>query len=124
MSKKELKIIKEHILKISGKASLLEQLDLSHSFKLEVDGAVTETTDVDEQDGEYTRYYKFKPTIIKVLKDNGEVTRTKDTRSRSVQMRAVITREWRELPSTSLTSEEYYDERMQDLIQDLINKRI
>ena len=116
--------ITEHILKIAGKATMLEPLDLSHSFKLEIDGAVTDTTDTDNQDGSFSRAYKFKPTVIKVIKDNGEVTKTKDTRGMSVQMRAVITREWREDGATTLTSEEYYDRRMGQLIQDLINRKI
>ena len=116
--------INEHIIKIFGKATLTEPLDLSSSFKLEVDGAVTETTDADNNDGTFSRIYKFKPTVISVLKSNGAVTRTKDTRSRSVQMRAVITRAWREDETSTLTAEEYYDLRMSNLIQQLIDKKI
>lgn len=116
--------INEHIIKINGKATLTEPLDLSHNFKLEVDGAVFETADSDNQDGSFSRTYKFKPTVIAILKDNGEVTKTKDTRSRSVQLRAVITREWREDSSTMLTAEEYYDQRMLQLIDFVINKKI
>lgn len=116
--------INEHILKIAGKANLNEPLDLSHSFKLEIDGAVTDTTDTDNQDGSFSRTYKFKPAIIKIIKDNGEVTKTKDARQLSVQMRAVITREWREDGATALTAEEYYTKRMMQLIQDLINRKI
>lgn len=117
-------MINEHILKISGKATLTEPLDLSTSFKLEVDGAVTETTDCDNQDGSFSRIYKFKPTVVSVIKNNGEVTKTKDTRARSVQMRAVITREWREDETSTLTAEEYYDNRMREIIGMLIDKKI
>ena len=117
------KVINEHILRISGKATLLEPLDLSRSFKLEVDGAVTEVSDIDNQNGEYARVYKFKPTIVQVLKDNGEITRTKDTRSRSQQFRAVITREWREENET-ISAEDYYDREMKELIARRINKEI
>mgnify|MGYP001562233911 CR=1 FL=1 len=116
--------INEHIIRIFGKATLTQPLDLSQSFKLEVDGAVTETSDTDNQDGTVDRTYKFKPTIISVLKSNGEVTRTKDTRSRSVQMRAVITREWREDVAGELTAEEYYDRRMMNLIGLIIDKKV
>ena len=120
----EEKKINEHVIKIQGKATLLEPLDLSHNFKVEVDGAVTDVTDSDNDDGSFTRTYKFKPTIVKILKDNGEVTRTKDTRSRSQQMRAVITREWREKPEETLTVEEYYEKRMLGLISKLIDGAI
>lgn len=117
------KVINEHVIKLSGKATLLEPLDLSRSFKLEVDGAVIESSDADNQDGTFTRSYKFKPTIIKVLNDNGEVTRTKDTRSMSQQMRAVLTREWRESNET-ITAEEYYEREMKILIHKRINQEI
>lgn len=116
--------ISEHVIKISGKATLSEPLDLSHSFELNVTGAVTDTTDTDNQDGSFSRIYKFKPAVVAVLKHNGEVTKTKDMRAKSQQMRAVITREWREDGATTLTAEEYYDKRMNQLIQDLINKKI
>ncbi len=116
--------ITEHVIKLIGKANLTEPLDLSHSFKLQVDGAVTDTTDTDNQDGTFSRTYKFKPISVAVVKSNGEITKTKDMRARSVQMRAVITRQWREDGATTLTAEEYYDKRMQDLIQDLINRKI
>lgn len=117
------KEINEHILKISGKATLLEPLDLSKSFKLEVDGAVIETSDTDNEDGTFNRSYKFKPTIVSVLKDNGETTKTKDTRSRSQQLRAVITREWR-ASTENITAEEYYDREMATLIRKRINQEI
>lgn len=117
------KEINEHILKISGKATLLEPLDLSKSFKLEVDGAVTETTDIDNDDGTFARAYKFKPTLVRVLKDNGEVTRTKDLRSRSKQMRATIRYEWQKT-ETDLTEQEYYDQRMAGLIEKIIEGSI
>lgn len=115
--------INEHILKISGRATLLEPIDLSKNYKIQVDGAITQVTDVDNQNGEYDRIYKFEPTVVTVLKDNGEITRTKDTRSRSQQLRAVITREWRE-SNENITAEEYYEREMKDLIARRINREI
>lgn len=117
------KTINEHILKLQGKATLLESLDLGRAFKLEVDGAVDQTTDEDNQDGTFNRYYRFRPILVKVLFDNGEVTRTKDTRSRSKQMRAAIRREW-ESKNEPVTEEDYYDRRMSALIGKLINGEI
>lgn len=116
--------INERIIKIGGKATLLEPLEVGTAFKLEVDGAVTATTYSDNHDGTFDETFKFEPITISVLKNNGQITKTKDTRARSVQMRAVITREWREDTASELTAEEYYDRRMVEILDMIINKRI
>lgn len=115
--------ISEYVLKLQGKATLLNELNLGHSFKLEIDGAVDQKTDEDNEDGTYTRYYRFKPILVKVLYDNGEVTKTKDVRKRSQQMRAAIRREW-EMKNEAITEEDYYDQRMSRLIGKIINGEI
>lgn len=117
------KEINEYIIKIQGKATLFEPLNLSRVYKVEIDGAITDVIDTDNENGTYSRTYRFKPTLVNVLADNGEVTRTKDIRSRSQQLRAVITREWRDL-NEPISAEDYYEKEMKTLIAKRINKEI
>lgn len=117
------KKINEHVLKLQGKATLLKELELGHSFKVLVDGAIDQTIDEDNQDGTYNRLYRFRPILAEIIHDNGEITKTKDTRSRSQQMRAVIRREWQE-SNEPVSEKDYYDSRMQKLIQKLISGEI
>lgn len=109
------KTINEHVIKLSGKATLLEPIDLSHNYKVQVEGSVVETSDADNQDGTYTRYYKFKPVLVSVLKETGETIKAKDTRSRSQQLRSAIFKEWRTL-NENISFEDYYDAEMLKLI--------
>lgn len=117
------KAISEHVIKLHGKATLEKELDLSHAFKVELDGAVDQTIDEDNQDGSYTRYYRFRPILAKIIADNGEITKTKDARSRSQQMRATIRREW-QLNQSSEIDNDYYDNRMLGLIKRIIDGEI
>jgi hypothetical protein len=118
----ELKI-NEYILKMQGKATLMQELELGNSFSLQVKGAVDQTTDQDNEDGTIQRIYRFKPLMVDVIYDNGQITKTKDTRSRSQQMRACIRREWQEFTS-DLDENDYYDSRMMMLIGKIIRKEV
>ena len=113
----------EHVIRLSGKATLLGELSLGESYKIELDGAVDQMLDEDEQDGNVTRYYRFRPITAKILAENGKVTATKDARKRSQQMRAVLRREWESL-GKNITEEDYYDGEMADIIRRRINGEI
>ena len=115
--------ISEHVLQLSGKATLMEELKMGRAFKLEIDGAVDRTMDDDNEDGTITRYYRFKPILVKVLYEGGEITKTKDIRKRSQQMRAIIHHEW-ENRDDAIPEEEYYDRRMAELNKKLFDGQI
>lgn len=113
------KQITEHVIKLSGKATLLEPIDLSHNYRVQVDGSVVSVTDSDNQDGTFTRLYAFKPVLVAMINEKGEMIKAKDVRSRSVQLRAAIWKEWKnaDLPQSF---EDYYDAEMVKLIQSRI----
>jgi hypothetical protein len=111
------KQITEYVLKLSGKASLLEPIDLSHNYKVQVDGSVVEVADADNQDGTYTRYYKYKPARVSVINEAGEMIKAKDVRRRSEQLRAAIWKEW-QLLNEPVDFDTYYDSEMLKVIQD------
>lgn len=117
------KKITEHVIKLSGKATLLEPIDISKKYKVEVDGSVISTTDEDNQDGSYTRYYKYQPVLVRVLGDLGEVIKAKDIRKWSQKLRAVITHRWEE-SQEPIDSEEYYDREMSRIVKAYIEGRI
>ncbi len=62
------KEIKDYILKLSGKASLLEELENDHEYDISINGETTEQTEVSNGDGSYNIVYKFKPKIIEIFK--------------------------------------------------------
>lgn len=110
-----MKEVNEHILQVSGKVSLMKPLEMGRAFSVSVDGSVYEVSERDNHDGTYDRVYKFRPTIAQVVYDNGEITQTKDMRSRSQQLRAVLRKEWQDC-GEAVTQEDYYDREMKKII--------
>ena len=111
------KEIKDYILKLSGKASLLEELENDHEYDISINGETTEQTEVSNGDGSYNILYKFKPKIIEILKDNGEVVKTKDIRKKSQKLRGMIYYFWQDSSvSNSLNADEFYDRFMDKLM--------
>ena len=112
------KEIKDYILKLSGKASLLEELENDHEYDISINGETTEQTEVSNGDGSYNIVYKFKPKIIEILKDNGDVVKTKDIRKKSQKLRGALYYLWQE-KSGSLDQDEFYDMFMNKLLSNL-----
>lgn len=107
--------INEHILKLTGKATLGSELELAHNYKVLIDGEITSVTDSHNQDGTADRIYKFEPILCEIKKDNGEVIKTKDTRSRSTMLRKVIYAIWMQ-NNSAMNSEDYYNKVMSLII--------
>lgn len=103
--------INEHIIKFTGKATALNALELGHNYKILVDGEITTLTRSNNQNGTIDVIYRFEPIIATIEKDNGEVIKTKDTRSKSEQLRKVVWKLWT-LTSTSMDKETYYEKFM------------
>jgi hypothetical protein len=106
----------EHVIKLSGKATLPEPIAIGHNYTVEAQGSVISSARHDNQDGSYTEVYTFKPIIVSVLKETGETIKAKDVRSRSVQLRSAMWKEWKNL-NTPIEFETYYDAEMVKLIQ-------
>jgi hypothetical protein len=114
-------IINEHILKLTGKANLPQELNLGYNYKITIDGEITTITDSNNQDGTKDRIYKFEPVLAEVQKDNGEVIKLKDTRKKSVQLRNSIIRHWRETNS-NIDQEDFYEKEMNKIINRFIEE--
>lgn len=111
-----MKQVNDYILKLTGKASLLQELELGNSYKVSIDGEVTTVTDSNNQDGTVNRIYKFEPILVTLEKDNGETIKAKDIRSRSKQLRNLLWKRWQE-ESSDIEFEEYYDKKMVEIIK-------
>ena len=107
--------INDYVLKLGGKVSLLEPIDLGHNYKITISGSITEKTDKDNEDGTLSRYYKFEPITVEVLNELGKRIKSKDSRSKSKQLRACIYALWKN-SSNSLGDEEFYDRVMDYII--------
>lgn len=99
--------IKDHVLKLSGKASLLSPVELGYNYHVEVDGSVTSKIDTDQHDGSIIRYYKFEPVLIKLINEMGETIKAKDTRSQSQKIRSLLKFRWEQAP-VNVEFEDYY----------------
>ena len=75
--------INSHILKLTGKAELPKELELGFNYKVTIDGSVTETTTVDNENGTVDVIYKFLPVLVETLTPKGERLKLKDVRKES-----------------------------------------
>ena len=112
------KEIKDYILKLSGKASLLEELINDHEYNLKVNGEITEETEKSNNDGSYNILYKFQPKIIEIESDSGEVVKTKDIKRKSQKLRGALYYLWQD-SKTKLDQDEFYDMFMDKLLANL-----
>ena len=115
--------ISNYVLKLSGKVELKEPLEIAKSYKVIFDGEIREAKDSSNDDGTLTRTYTFAPIIGDILGDNGSVTKTRDARKRSQQLRACIRQEWMSSAS-SKEENQYYEDRMLGIIQKVINGEV
>ena len=100
-----------YVIKLTGKAELPQPLEIGHNIKTTLEGSITSETISDNEDGTKTHYFTFKPVVVETITGKGERIRAKDTRSRSVQMRSLLFKRWREL-NISEEFEEWYDKEM------------
>lgn len=79
--------IKSNILRVSGEAELPQALENGKSYHI---GAEVEVRDVRHpvnDDGSYDQIFIAKPFSVEILKDNGQILKTKDKRSVSKRIR-------------------------------------
>jgi hypothetical protein len=108
--------VNEYIFKLSGGASIPAPLEMDKSYEVTVHADVTSQSDESNDDGTVDRIFKAKFIRAEIVSDNGTVTRTRDARKRSQQLRAVHRNEWHE-QGRNLTEEEYYDIEQSYIIQ-------
>lgn len=64
--------INEHIIKLTGKVSINKKLSIDKNYKIRLDGDITETSDISNQDGTFNRQYKFEPLTCEIENENGQ----------------------------------------------------
>jgi len=101
----------DHILKLTGKVSLLEPIELGHNYSIKIGGSITSITDSDNNDGTINRYYRFEPINVELLDPLGKRIKATDPRSQSKKLRSAIWREWSHGEFT-LNDEQLYEKVM------------
>lgn len=84
----EEKTVNEHILKLSGKASIPTGLTLSRTYQLQLTGDVTSVSESDNQDGTVNKSYRFEPLVVEVINDKGNRIVSKDRTKTSSKNRS------------------------------------
>lgn len=107
--------INENYLKLSGKACIPQPLVLGNSYKLLIDGEITNQGQTNNHDGSADQWFKFEPILVSIQKDNGETIKAKDVRKWSQKLRNWLYRGW-ETNNSSLSFDDYYDKVMKYLI--------
>mgnify|MGYP001572096064 FL=1 len=110
--------INDFILKLSGKVSLLEPIEVSHNYSLKIEGSVTEETLKDNQDGKFDKIYKFEPVRVELLSPLGKTIKARDPRSKSKLLRAGTWRIWKE-SNSDLNDEDFYEKLLNYIIVNL-----
>ena len=100
--------INEHVIKLTGKASLPEALIIGENYRMTMNGTVTAKTESDNHDGTSILYYKFEPINVELVNDLGESIRSRDTRSNSVLLRSLLWKRWKDSGS-GIEFEDFYD---------------
>jgi hypothetical protein len=85
-----------YFIKISGKANVPEKIEIGHNYHLEIDASVTSESKIDNENGEFDIISKVEPITITIQKDNGPVSKAKDTRKNSVKFRNYLYKLWSE----------------------------
>lgn len=104
LTKKE---IRDYVLKLSGKVSLLEAIEIGHNYTVGIEGSITRDELKDNQDGSFDRIYRFEPVIVKIINPKGETIKSKDVRSSSRLLRNLLWVKWKE-DNRDLSDEDYY----------------
>lgn len=105
-----------HLLKISGKAELPKPIEIGHNYRVAMEGSVISQTKSDNENGEFTFTYLFKPVKIELLTSMGEMLKLKDPRKYSQLFRARVWTKWK-AQDTGKDFDAYYEKLMMNLIQ-------
>ena len=112
--------INDYIIKLTGKASLPEALDIGHNYTVKIQGSITAKTETDRFDGGRIYYYRFEPVIVEVITETGKTIRARDTRRASQRLRSAIWKLWQD-KQINREFDEYYEEIMRKLIKQVLS---
>lgn len=83
--------VNEHILSLSGKASLQEPLNMAQDYQITVEGEIRNITDTTRDDGTVDRLYRLKIATVHSLESKGHKVQVKDKSPLHAKIRA---RQW------------------------------
>ncbi len=107
--------VSSHILKLSGKAELPNEIDVGSNYRVSLEGSIISMTESDNENGTYTRTYTFRPVKIDLLDPKGKMLKLKDPRQKSQLFRGRVWSIWKDAP-TPQTFDDFYDHLMSNLI--------
>jgi hypothetical protein len=110
--------INSHILKLSGKAELPNEIEMSNNYSVKLEGAIDSFSVHDNDDGTFDKIYSFKPVRVEVIDRLGKSLKAKDPRKKSQQMRSLMMKKWRENNITEdfeIWHDKLYNQMMSDL---------
>ncbi|MEM4271444.1 MAG: hypothetical protein QXO70_05130 [Candidatus Pacearchaeota archaeon] len=110
--------IRDYVVKLTGKVSVFEPLEIGEGYTIKIDGEITAVTDADNFDGTYIRYYKFSPIKAEVENKKGKIIKAKDTRSQSQKLRRLISWLWENNEKDPRDVETAYEETMNIIINE------
>jgi hypothetical protein len=110
-----MKEINDYILKISGKVSMLEPVEMGHNYRTVIEGSITTITDSDNEDGKINRTYLFKPIKVDLVNEKGQTIKTKDPRSNSKKIRSVSYAIWK-ARNLACEEEDFYNRFTRQII--------
>lgn len=82
--------INSNFLKITGEAELPEPLQIGREYIISVRVAIPKKELEDNEDGTFSESFKARMITCEVLKDNGEIIKSKDRRRASQKLRNMI----------------------------------
>lgn len=107
-------------IRLSGTANLLTEPTLSREYDLTVSNAeIRESKDIPNDDGTINRIFKLvisERSEINLIAEK-ELIRSKDKKSQSQKLRAVIFEYWSQQNSGEIEFEEFYTRQMAKLIE-------
>lgn len=110
------KEINDYVLRLTGKVSLLQPIEIGKNYKVIISGSITSSELKDNHDGTFNSYYKFEPVLVETINELGETIKSKDPRSKSKLLRACLYQDWKNIPNNK-SDEDFYDFVMDYIIR-------
>lgn len=109
----------EYVIKLSGKASISQDLKIGKNYTIKAEGTITSKTESDNDDGTHTFYSKFQPIIIEITAEGEKAIRAKDIRRQSQKLRGILWRQWGE-KNEEIEFENFYNKRMAEILSAVV----
>lgn len=113
-------MINENILKLTGKVSIPEPVEIGHNYKVLIQGSITSESKEDNNDGTFNMTFKFAPVLVELVTSKGQTIKAKDKRKLSQRLRGRLFMIWQE-SHTDQDFDQFYETSMSKLIQNVDN---